>query len=261
MKPTLHLTSLVLAALSLAVLPASADQGTGVKLNTKTTLTVTLAPTAAAPVGASGSAEIRIKQKDAGQKARVKLTLAGLAAGDYELDATLADASVVVIGAISVDSAGVPIEDGDEDGTVGIKVPDTIDASQIVSLALADATAVVILSGDTAVDSALVKFFANVSVTGPAGSTPPPNVHGHVVAHSTVADGVETEREFLWVGFGAPHETELTINVDGVLVGTVTSSKHGKVKFTSLDATVNLATMSLITLTDAASVVIMQAQF
>jgi hypothetical protein len=259
------LTTLV-AACTLAALPALADHGGVVKRNIKTTLSVSLSPTADAPVGATGDAEIRIQQHNDRQKAGVRLEVSGLAVGDYTLNATLSDASVAIIGTFHVGTHGVPVEPGEDDGRIHFHIPDTLDATLITGLNVTDASAVILLQGSTTLDAHFVNFFANVPVTAPLVTTSSnghtgKRVHGHALAQSTIEDGVELKRHFLWVAFGAPASTELTINVDGVAVGTVTSTKQGKVMFHSLDASVDLSTMKLITLTDATAAVIMEAQF
>jgi hypothetical protein len=86
-------------------------------------------------------------------------------------------------------------------------------------------------------------------------------VSGHLISQSTVKGGVETKRHFLWVAFGAPADTELTINVDGVAVGTVTSTAKGKVMFHEMPESVVLRDVQSITLTDSLAAVVMQADF
>src|SRR5207237_837625 len=83
---------------------------------------------------------------------------------------------------------------------------------------------------------------ATLTLTGPSGQRGrPPSTNPvvvEVVSQSSVQDSVEKARHFLWVAFGAPASTALTINVDGVAVGTVTSTGRGKVMFHELDASV-----------------------
>ena len=255
MKTKFHLSILLLALCGFAAPPASADT---VKSKTRVTLSVTLAPTVDAPVGATGTAEINVRGKNTVQTATMQLAVSGLVAGAYTVDATLADASVVNLGSFD---APVPV-----DG-ISIIIPATVNALNIASIDIKDASSVVLLHGDATTDIAFLRFFANVRVTGPdplisaRGSHGPKKVHGHCLAHSLVIQNVERESHFLWVAFGAPADTELTINVDGVPVGTVTSTKQGKVKFSSLPNTTDFAAINLITLTDSLGTVVMQAEF
>jgi hypothetical protein len=53
----------------------------------------------------------------------------------------------------------------------------------------------------------------------------------------------------------------LTLNVDGVAVGTIMSSKQGKVMIQEIPETVVLRDMKSVTLTDALGVVVMKADF
>jgi hypothetical protein len=233
-----------------------------VKSKTRVTLAVTLEPTVDAPVGAAGTAEIRVRGKNSLQTATMQLEVSGLLAGAYTVDATLADASVVNLGSFEVPVVPVIDEDG-----LSIIIPEAVNALNIASIDIKDATAVVLLHGDATANIAFLRFFANVRVTGPdaaiseRGPNKPKKVHGHCLAHSLVIQNVERESHFLWVAFGAPADTELTINVDGVPVGTVTSTKQGKVKFNSLPDTADFAAIDLITLTDSLGAVVMQAEF
>jgi hypothetical protein len=254
MKTKLRLTPLLVAACTLAVLPLSAAPGDVVIRTVTTTVSVDLAPTPAAPASATGSAVIKVREVNAFQNARVILTAHGLAAGHYQIVATLADASVAVIGTFRATAAGIPAEIGKADGTIVRHIPASVDATKIASVAVVDANSVAILEGGTTIDSSAVNFFASVGVTGPG-------VRGHAVAHSKSMDGVESQRQFFWASFGAPPNTLLTIKVDGTAVGTVLSTSQGSVFFSGLNASVDLASMQLITLTNVANTVIMQAQF
>lgn len=262
---TLHTLSSLFLIGSLLTLPASADHGSNIKCKARVELSVTLVATAAAPVGAAGTADIRIRSKNDVQNARLKLAVSGLLAGGYTVNATLADATTVNLGAFDV-AAPSPLtnNNGDDDDGLSFIIPDTVDALKIASIDVKDASAVVVLQGDTTADIAFLRYFANVRVTGPVVTTSrhdgAKKVHGHALAHSITTHNVERERHFLWVAFGAPADTVLTINVDGVAVGTVTSTKQGKVKFKSLPD-IDFASMKLITLTDPLNAVVMQAQF
>ena len=77
-------------------------------------------------------------------------------------------------------------------------------------------------------------YIANVRVTGfdaagSVGGAKEKPVHGHAVSHSLTDNNWEHHRHFLWVAFGAPRDTELTVNVDGVSRD-VTTTSQGKVK-------------------------------
>jgi hypothetical protein len=86
-------------------------------------------------------------------------------------------------------------------------------------------------------------------------------VHGHVVVHALIIGDVEKKRKFLFNAQGAPANTVLTLNVDGVPVETFTSSHNGKVMIKSLDESIRVAGIREITITDADDVVIMEAHF
>ena len=254
---TLFKTSLVaFATLGLIAAPLSAAPKSMVKEKGHFTVTSALTATVAAPVGATASAEIEVTKEKFKSEASAELTLttSGLGAGEYSLDATLADATIVPVGTFTV--AGSPT------APVVFDLPVTLDAGSIVSLSISDAASTVLFEGELVAGTVTWKFIANVQVSGPEVTEPKgKKVHGHAVVHSFIKDSIETKRGFLLVGFGAPRDTDLTINVDGVAVGTVLSSKQGKVFIHEIAETVVLRDMKLVTLTDALGAVVMQAEF
>ena len=68
-------------------------------------------------------------------------------------------------------------------------------------------------------------------------------------------------RKFLLVGHGLPAESILTVKLDGVAVGEVTTTKRGKAMLKSLDGDFRLAGTHLLTLIDADDNVVAQADF
>lgn len=266
MHPSLYSTLLTAAAaVALCASPVSAAPKSHVKERGHLTLTAALAATAAAPVGATGNATIEVtKEKYKSELGTdLKLTTSGLVAGNYSFDATLKDASTIHIGDFVVDGT-VPAPTTPE--PIEFVVPATVDVTNIASMSVSDATPTVLLQGDLVADNVTWKLIANVVVSAPeviltTHGPKPKKVHGHAVAHSFTTDNVETKRGFLWVAFGAPGDTELTINVDGVAVGTVMSEKNGKVMFEEMPATVVLRDMKSVTLTDSLGVVVMKADF
>lgn len=172
-------------------------------------------------------------------------------------------------------------------------------ATITVSTVPADSTTtpVVVLSGDAESATSYLRFFANVRVTAPPASalteTPSPTddtvtevedgkgkgkgknknknkgpkgpkvkkVHGHALAMAKINNGVTKKRFFQFIGFGAPASTTLNIVVNGETVGTVTSSKQGRVKFRDLPADIDFGALDLVTITDANGVPVMQADF
>jgi hypothetical protein len=229
------------------------------------TVTATLAPAATAPAGPSGSAEIEvIKEKyKSAEISTLSISVTGLATGSYSVDATLKDASTLHLGDLAVD-ASVPPGPTPEPA-VKIALPADFDVSAVSKLTVSDATPAVVLEGAIVPGNVTWKYIANVQVTGPevlvTSGPKPKKVRGHAVAHSFITDNMETKRGFLWVAFGAPSDAELAINVDGVAIGTVLSTKQGKVEFNEIAETVVLRDVKSITLTDAQGAIVMQAAF
>jgi hypothetical protein len=264
-----HTTSLLaaLGVLSL-VAPASAAPKSRVKERGSIVIDIPLAAEAGAPVGVAGSAQIEITKEKfkSAETAELTLTTSGLAAGSYSVDATVATSETPVhLGDLVVTATPAT-------GPLVISLPPLFDAENVTGLTVTDsATLTVLLSGVATATSVDWKYIANVRVEAPdiqtenalraPGGGKGGKVHGHVISQSFIKDSVETKRHFLWVAQGAPKDTELTINVDGVAQGTVTSSKSGKVFFQTLPAEVVLRNIHLVTLTDSLGTVVMQANF
>lgn len=258
--------SLVLAG-GLFTTPVGAAPKSHVKERGHLTLTVALQATVGAPVGATASGVIEVtkpKFKSA-ETASLSLTTTGLATGNYSVDATLDDATTAHLGDFAVDTAAPPTAANEP---LVFAIAEALDTSKIASLSISNATAIVMLQGEVAPGTASWKYIANVQVTGPdvlltneGHGAKPKHVHGHIVSHSFINDNVEAHRKFLCVAFGAPKETELTVNVDGTVIGTVVSSKQGKIDLHDIAETVVLRDVELITITDSLGAVVMQAKF
>jgi hypothetical protein len=268
----LHSLSLAACALIFATAVASAAPKSQIKERGEIHLTATLQPAADAPAGVTATADIVIKKTKFNQAGTASLTLttSGFLVGDYSIDGLLDPAAPPVhLGDFSVGAIDPVNPVPDEPITLAIS--STIDATLLTSISISDSTPKVILEGEVTATAVNWMYLANVQVTGPApvGTSSNGKAHGpkpkaargHVISQSTVKNGVETKRHFLWVAFGAPANTELTINVDGVEVGTVTSTKNGKVMFHEMPADVVLRDVKLITLTDGDVALVMQAQF
>ena len=241
---------------------------------TKQSSRVDIAFSLAAPDGsssvASGTAEIQVRTKNTTQRARLKLEAEQLAAGSYSLDAALADASSIHLADVVVDPAAEGSDPAASTAELVLTLPADLDAISITNISLSDAEGLVVLSGSAVLNVAKLSYFANVRVTGSAPATAsktggktvkPKRVRGHVVSMSRVSNDVETKRFFHWVAFGAPADTELSIVVDEVAVGSVTSTSKGKVAFSGLPSEIVLPEVKNVRLIDATGVVVMEANF
>ena len=269
MNTSLHHSLVALAAISFLAVPASATKP-GAREKGHATITADLQPLVGSTVVASGSAEIDVNEVKGLQTANLTLTTSGLAPGAYSLDATRKDMTLVHLGDFTVEASAPADPSAPAPAALEVALPGELDAFDIAKLSISDATLAVVLEGEAVANMVEWKYFANVRVTGPEtlatasdskGGPKPKRVHGHALSKSFFKDSVETKRQFLWVSQGAPKSTELTVNVDGVAVGTVTSSPSGKVMFEGLVDTVVLRSIKLVTLTDALGAVVMQAAF
>ena len=265
MHKSINTTLLAMAALGLLSSSLSAAPKSRVKERGELTVTATLAPPPTAPVGPSGTAEIVVTKPKfkSVETAILKISVTGLTSGTYSIGAVLKDASTLALGDIVVDTTVPP--GPTPEPPVEIPLPAGFDVSTVAKITVSDATPTVVLEGAVVPGVTNWKYIANVQITGPEVIDPtgpkPKKVRGHVVAHSFIKDSVETKRGFNFVGFGAPGDTELTINVDGVVVGTVLSNKQGKVHFQEMPEPVVIRDIKLVTITDALGAVVMQAAF
>jgi hypothetical protein len=269
MKLHLYQPLLTILALGLLTGVSSAAPKSNVKERGKIEMAVAFEPTAATPTGVTASATITIDKPKFHKPATSTLTLtsSGFPAGDYGIDALLKDGTTAVhLGDFAV--APVATVDPVPDEPITFTIPETVDATLIASLSISDSATVLILEGEATATLENWQYLANVRITGDVeivnakGKGPKvKGPSGHLISQSTIKAGVETKRHFLWVGFGAPAETELTINVDGEVVGTVTSTKKGKVMFHEMPEPVILRDVQLITLTDDSGAIVMKARF
>src|SRR5678815_6023182 len=251
---SLYLLPVLLSALSPLALAFPATQE-----KAELTLNFTLSPLDPLST-ASGTASINVLRLGGTEyNDTVMLTLAGLADGTYSLEATSKSdpaAPPVLIGSVVVSA----IVDPAAPPAPPLTLPEGLSALDIATLTISDATPAVVLSGEATEDVANWRFFGNRPLVAAAGSaTPSKKLHGHVLIRAAIVEGVELRRKFLLVGHGIPSETTLTINLDGVAVGEVTTTKRGKAMLTSLDGDFRLAGTHHFTLTDADENVVAQA--
>jgi hypothetical protein len=261
MKTLPYLTSTVALALAGFFLATAPVASAFPRTKEKADLTINFALAATDPLStASGTASVGVTiENDVETVTPLTISLTGLAAGSYGVAATLADATVVPIG-----TATVTATPGSEDLTL----PVDLDPLDIATLTVSDATPTVVLSGTPTLAITKWVFSANVKVTAPTPVLPAPptgpkpkKVHGHVLVHAKIINDVEEKRKFLLVAHGGPADTVLTINLDGVAAGTLTTTKKGKMMVKALTSDVRLAGVRFMTLTDPANVVVAEADF
>ena len=192
----------------------------------------------------------------------ITFDLSGLADGTYNVEATTKSdpaAPPVLIGSIVVSA----IVDPSAPPAPPLVLPEGLSGLDIATLTISDATPVVILAGEPTEDVANWRFFGNRPlVPAPGFTTPSPRkLHGHVLIRAAIVEGAELRRKFLLVGHGLPPETTLTINLDGIAVGEVTTTKRGKAMLKSLDGDFRLAGTHHLILTDADGNSVAEADF
>jgi hypothetical protein len=212
---------------------------------------------------ATGTATIDVTSENGVETASdLTITTTNLADGTYNVEAILKSDTAeppvpVLIGQITV-AGTTPI--------APLPLPATVKALDIETLNVvdpADPTVVgsvdtIVLTGTPTEDIEIWRFFGNRPVTAAEGFVPEPGkhgkvkpIHGHVLIQARIVDNQETRRKFLLVAHNGPADTTLTIRLDGVDVGTFTTTKNGKMMTKSLEGDFRLAGVHKLEIVDA----------
>jgi hypothetical protein len=243
-----------------AAFPATKDSA-------EATLTFNLLPVGLGSGTSSGKVVIDVtRASGVSTSSPLEVSFTGLVNGTYTVTANLksdpSGATPVAIGPIAV--SATPIVPA----PAALTLPAGLDPFSIGAITVSDATPAIILSGLVTETITKWTYMGNQPVTSPIALTPPEGhgpkpkkLHGHVLIQSKIVDGVELKRKFLLVAQGATADATLTIKLDGVAVGSVVATKSGKLMLKSLEGDFRLAGTHLVTITDAAGVVVAQADF
>ena len=237
------------------------------------TLTFNLLPAVGSSGTAAGTGTIElVRDRGVSVTDGLDLTVTGLSNGTYTVSSTLKSdpaAPAVIISNVVVDSTVIP--DPAAPPAAPLPLPKGLDPFDIATLTVSDATRIVVLAGLPTENIAVWNYFANCPLNAPQIDPPaapvprtgkkPKKVHGHVLIRARILDNVEVRRMFLLVGHGAPANALLTINLDGVPVGEVTSTKNGKVMVKKLEGEFRIAGVKELTLTDIDGVVVLVCDF
>lgn len=224
------------------------------------------APPPANPV--SGTATIDVTRTNGVEEASdLEITTTNLAPGTYDVEAILkSDAAVppvpVLIGQITVPATGATL----------LPLPATVKALDIEVLNVVlpgvastdpnvpSTTDTIVLTGTPAEDIEKWTFFGNVPVVAGEDWVPAPvfkkngkphnskgkRIHGHVLIQAKIYNNVDRRRKFLLVAHNGPANTTLTIRLDGVDAGTVTTTKNGKMMVKSLEGDFRIAGVHIL---------------
>ena len=212
--------------------------------------TIILTATTNAPAGATGKAELEAENEDGVVAAILQIETQGLLAGTYTVSVTKeSDASSVTLGTFDVsasamddnmgdDDQGDDNNQGDDEGDVefgtdeGLPLPADLNPLDIASVSIADGDGHVVLTGDFMNVAATMKalFKAKVAVTGGVAA---PGATGLAKVQSKIKRGFKIAHFNLNAKGMNPNAT-LTLKINGVDYGTVTTDKNGKLHMKTL---------------------------
>jgi len=227
---------------------AQGTNGSGPALSEKFDAKINLLPTPDAPEDAKGKAQLKAEADDSGQTGTLSLQTIGLEPGDYNLRLIKAsDAGTVDLGQFT-------IEDPDGNTNNNRKLKSMSETDLPADLDVGDVAQVVVSSGGTdlligdladATSKSKAKFNATVPLTPGEAA---PDATGFAKLRTTISKGV-VKNKLTLIGSGMPTNSVLSVEVDGIDAGTVTSNKKGKVVvkslpegFTNIISTVRLLT-------------------
>jgi hypothetical protein len=227
--------------------------------------------------GATAAACLKVVNRDGTISGSLNVNTKGLVAGTYTVSATTAsDATEVTVGTFTVvdvsalsatraAKAAVARKNGRADfGGNGIAFPDGFDAFDIASLAIADADGNVLFTADLT-SIADGSFCAHVPITPGALA---PDATGFADIKVMTRKGALNGLLAIRVS-GVPAGATYTYSIDGVDIGTVTSTAGGRLKICAtskpangtLPYTVNLFNVTTVTVHDDSGGLVLSASF
>jgi hypothetical protein len=283
------LTGLALLALAFVPQTLRADHGDTSQLVVK----ASLQPTADAPAGAKGKAELESKDSNGQSTGLLKVETEGLAPDTYSVSVLLkSNSTSVTLGSLVVtgssESEDSQIEDSDNqsgggrshsgfhadqglEGTEASAVfggadqpfPDGFDPTDIGTISVADSNSVVMLTGDLSASQSMLKVSTAV-----VGGIAAPNAQGKLTITAKRRNGVEKSVITLFAR-KVPAKTAFTVNVNGTAVAQGVTTKNGMVRlgqtpgkhkgFAPFGQGLSAFDLQSITLTDATDDVILSA--
>ena len=226
------------------------EQGGDIQGSEELHQTIILTATTNAPAGTTGKAELEAENEDGVVAAILQIETQGLLAGTYTVSVTKeSDASSVTLGTFDVsasvmddnmndDDQGDDNNQGDDEGDVefgtdeGLPLPADLNPLDIASVSIADGDGHVVLTGDFMNVAATMKalFKAKVAVTGGVAA---PGATGLAKVQSKIKRGFKIAHFNLNAKGMNPNAT-LTLKINGVDYGTVTTDKSGKLHMKTL---------------------------
>jgi hypothetical protein len=265
--PASFLAAACCIALSLSVAHADdgVEGGDDVQGNESLDLEVAMAPTLAAPAGATAKVSLEAEDDNGSTGTKLEIEAQGLPAGIYSANITLkSDGSTVALGTLSSDGGGdVKGKFETEQGNF----PPNVNPFDIATISLLDANNVVLFMADltnSAGASAMTRTATVQATAGPAN----PGATGDAMLNAFLARGV-AKGSLQLNGHGISPNLPLNVAVNGIVVKNARSDKMGNVivrltpkgKTGTVAPNVSLFRVSSISLMSKVGTTILNASF
>lgn len=201
---------------------------------------IVLVPTAAAPAGARGTAELEQENEHGSVFYKVEVKTFGLASGAYGVSAIrISNGSTNVLGDLVVTNGRARVD---------LLLPADVTVADLGQIIVSDGPGNALLVGDVNGDTpgTSVVFKSNVKVTPGVGA---PQAKGKAQIKVSQRRGMIAQR-FILMASKLPANSAFNIIADGVQVGTATTNKGGSLTIHSLN--VNLLTLKNVSLVSVA---------
>jgi hypothetical protein len=251
--------------------PPPPPWGGGAGANSIEALAIRVAFTPTSGTSTSAFGLLQAISIDGTDRGTISIHTHGLPVASYNVGAVTDSGSAVTLGAFNVNpppaTTGTSVACGKGHATFGgphgIPFPDGVGSFDIATLAISDSNADVLFTADltTITDGA---FFARVPIVSGTTVTATGTAQIHAFAKGGAVTGT-----LCVCATGLADSTTYTYGVNGTDIGTVTSASSGSLKFAAtenptsgtLPDTVNLFTVTSVTITDGSGNLILTASF
>jgi hypothetical protein len=236
--------------------------GTFDSTNSKLQLTGSVAVNGTS-VQVTGIANIESEDANGTVTDEVEIQTKGLPADTYTVAITkVSDGTTLTLGTFTVTAPPTGKHHGDRrqgvtfGTTVGQPLPAGFDPTDIATVTVTGSLANLVLSGDFSTATTSTRSVTIVDIT--AGSVAP-NAAGTVTIETDTPPSGVPQSRFLLEAENLPASSSYTLAINGTDVEAVTTNSHGRLFVRTLPSTVDISTITSVTVHDASSNVVLSA--